>query len=100
MAKEDYASAGFFRGRKDAIMVGIEKAENRFEGLLAPPIFEHSHVSVFGNGGADALGQLDRAVMKIVMCDEAADETDDYFGRRGGGRGTDGSAFNGARDSR
>lgn len=77
MAEEDDAGAGFFFGGEDAVAVGVEQAKNVVEGLFAAPVLENADVGVMRNDGPNALGELNRAVMRVVMVYEPPNEADE-----------------------
>jgi hypothetical protein len=76
MAEQDDAGLGSFVGAQDTIMIRIEEANDGAESSSATPIFEHLQVGIFGQPLARALSKLDRAVMRIVVVNESADEAD------------------------
>jgi hypothetical protein len=80
LAEQDNSGAGFFFGGESAVAVGIEQPHDGIKGPLPAPVFENSDVSVFGNDGADSLRQPNRAVVRVVVADEAAHKTDDDVG--------------------
>ena len=45
--------------------------------LFAAPVFKDSNIRSGRNGLPEALCQLNRAVMRIIVIDEAADKTDE-----------------------
>jgi hypothetical protein len=47
------------------------------------PVFKHLNERIFGSGDANALGQLNRALVHIVVANKATDKTDDDCGGRG-----------------
>jgi hypothetical protein len=44
------------------------------------PVLKHPHESIFGGGEANALGQLHRTLIHIVVAHESADKADDDCG--------------------
>jgi hypothetical protein len=73
--KNDAGSSFFFRG-KNAVAIGIEKAEDSVVGLLPAAVLKNPDVSIFGNGSLHLLRELNRTLGRVVMADEAADEAD------------------------
>jgi len=84
LTEEDDAGASFLFGGEKAIAVGIEKTEDGLVGTLPAPVFEDFHIRVFGKLWANFLRQPNRAVVLIVMTDEATHETNHNIGRKGG----------------
>jgi hypothetical protein len=81
VSEEDDVSAIFFLGGKYAVMIGIKETEYVFVSALSASVLEDAYVGSFRNRLLDAFCELDGAVMRIVMTDEAADETDHNIGR-------------------
>jgi hypothetical protein len=74
------AGRAFFLCGKNAVAVRIERAKDRPVGVPAVTIFKHLHKSTFGGRKANALGQLNRALVHIVVANEATDKADDDRG--------------------
>jgi len=74
VAEEDDAGSLFFFGRQYAVAVGIEQSHDSVIGLLSVAVLENADVCIRGDGSANALGELNRAMVKIVVADKAADE--------------------------
>jgi hypothetical protein len=45
-------------------------------------VFKHLHKGIFGGRKANALGQLNRTLIHVVVANEATDEADDDCGGR------------------
>jgi len=96
VAEEDDVSARFFIGGKHAVVIGVEETKHFRVGLFSPAVLENADVSVLGNGLLDALRELNRAMMGIVMTYKTTHETDDNVGRRSGGIGADYCSIDGS----
>jgi len=81
--QNDTGASFFFRG-KNAIAIGIEQAEDSGVSLLPAAVLENLDISIFGNGSFDQFGELNWAVVRVVVGDETSDETDYDVGRRRG----------------
>ena len=91
MAEQDDAGGGFLIGREDAVTIGIEESEDGLESLFPATILEDPDVGIWWNDGADALCELNRAVMEIIVAHEAAYEADhNGIGNGGVGAGNGG----------
>lgn len=88
LTEQNDVGARFFVGGKNAVAVGIEQVKNRGVGAFAVAILEDSNVGSGRKVRTNAFGELNRAMMRIVMADETADEANDDVGsgRRGTGR--------------
>ena len=84
MAEQNDTGASFFFRGKNAIAIGIEQAEDGRVSLLPATVFKNLDISVFGDGSLDLLGELNWAVVRVVVGDETSDETDYDVGRRRG----------------
>ena len=80
MAKDDdFRLASFGRG-KDAVAVGVQKAEDVTESLLSRVIAKHPHLDSRGITVAQTRGELHFGMLGIVVLDEAANKPDnDHF---------------------
>jgi hypothetical protein len=61
-------------------VVCIKQAKDRLVSRPAVAVFENLNVRIFGNRSLNALGELDRPVMRIVVAHEAANEADHNVG--------------------
>src|SRR5580765_3858351 len=80
MTEQHDVRRGLFFFTKHAVLVGIKQAKDRFEGRLAMPVLEDLDVGIFGGIPLKTLRDLDGTVIRIVMADESADETDENIG--------------------
>jgi hypothetical protein len=72
-------------------MVSIQQAKDRFEGCLAMAVLENLDIGIFGGILVKKPCELDGIMVRIVVAEETADETDkDVSGRL---RIADDSAF-------
>jgi len=58
-------------------VIGVEETKHFRVGLFSAAVLENADVSVLGNGLLDALRELNRAMMGIVMTYKTTHETDD-----------------------
>jgi hypothetical protein len=61
-------------------VIGIEKTEHDLMSPLSAAILENPDVSALGDGLVDVLGELNRAMVGIVVVHESAHKTDDDVG--------------------
>ena len=92
-------SASFFIGGQYTVAIGIEKSEH---GVVGPPpasVLKNTDVGPAGNGLPDALCELNRPVMRAIVTDKTAHETDDNIGRRSAGIVAKHGGVDGLRDT-
>ena len=92
MAEENDVGVGFFFEGKCAIVIRIQQLQDGLVGSLPAAVLEYADVGAFGKRLTDLLGQLNGPVMRVVMPDEATDETDHNVGWSGSGLGSKGSS--------
>lgn len=80
MAKQDDMSARLFLVGEDSIVIAIKQAENGVVGGLPVTIFEDPDVGVVREIILDALRQLHRAVIGVVVAYEAAGKSNNDRG--------------------
>ena len=91
VADEHDVRSGFFIVAQHAVMVRIQQVKDGFEGCLAMAVLENLDVNIFGGILLKKPCDLDGVVVRIVVAEESADETDkDVSGRL---RISDASAF-------
>ncbi len=73
---------GFFIVAQRAVMVRIKQVKDRFEGCLAMSVLENLDVSVFGRILLKKPCDLDGVMVRIVVAEESANESDKDVGRR------------------
>jgi len=81
VAEEDDAGVSFFLGGKDAVVISVEQTNDGVIGLFSAAVFEDLNISALGEGLADALCELNRAVVRVIRTYETADEADHDIGR-------------------
>jgi hypothetical protein len=82
---DDFRLPSFGRG-KDAVAVGVQKAEDLTESPLSRVIAKHPHLDTRGVTIAQARGELHFGMLGIVVPDEAANEPDNDHFVQGRGR--------------
>jgi hypothetical protein len=80
VAVENNARPGFFLGGKDAVVIRVQQADDGVVSFFSAPVFKNLNIGVFGNASPHLLRELYRAMMRIVMVDKTAHETDHYVG--------------------
>ena len=83
MTEEDDMGLRFFLIGKDSIVIAIKQAKNLLVGRLPVAILEDLNVSSVRDDLLDALGQLYRAMVRVVVAYESAGEPDDDGGSIG-----------------
>ena len=76
VAEENDAGPSFFFRGKNAVVIGVEQAEDGVVGLFPATVLKNPHISIFGNSSLDLLRELNRAVVRVVMADKSAHEAD------------------------
>ena len=80
MTEQHDVRRGLFFFAQYAVLVGIQQAKDGFERRLAMSVLEDLDVDIFGGILLKALRDLDGTVVRIVMADESAYETDQNIG--------------------
>jgi hypothetical protein len=91
VADEHDVRRGFFIVAQHTVMVRIKQPKDRFERRLAVAVLENFNVSIFGRILLKKPCDLDGVMVRIVVAEESADESDKDVGR--GLRIADASAF-------
>jgi hypothetical protein len=63
-------------------MIAIEQAHDGFVGVFSVTVLENLNEVVLGNALANALGELNRLLVLVIVTHEAANKTDENIGRR------------------
>lgn len=84
MAEEHDVGMSLFGFGESPVAIEVEQMHDRFEGVPAVTVFEDLYVRVRGKTTLYALGELHGAMMRIVVADESAHESDHDTGGRGG----------------
>ncbi len=100
VAEENYAGPSLLFAGKNSVVIRVQKSNDGIVGSLPPPVLEDTDKGLFGNSSLDLLRQLNRAVVRAVVSDEATHKTDHNAGRSGGGLGAEHRAIQSSRESR
>jgi hypothetical protein len=68
-------------------MVRIQEPDYRLVRALSAAIFKYLHISVLGSGSPELACDDDGAMVRVLMADESADESDHNIGGRSSGGG-------------
>ena len=82
MAEQHNVRRGLFIVAQHAVMVCIKQVKDRFERCLAVAVLENFDVSIFGGILLKKPCDLNGVVVRIVVAEESADESDKDVGRR------------------
>jgi len=80
VAKENNASSILLFGGEDTVVIGIEKSDNGIIGPFSAAILENPDIGALGSSLPDTLRELNGAVVRIVVTDEATHEADHNVG--------------------
>lgn len=81
MAKNNDAGVLLFFGRQVSIAIGVQKAEDLDERILAAVVFKCLDVNAGSIFFTEPINELDFRVHSIIVANETPDETDDNDGR-------------------
>ena len=90
----------FLFGGEYAVAIGVEQIDDDVISTFSAAVLENANVGSLGNGLADALRQLNWAVMRIVVVDEPTDEADHNIRGSGGISGVNDGAIHTVREGR
>jgi len=76
VAEQDDAGVSFLFGGEYSVAIRVEQIDDDVISTFSAAVLENANVGSLGKGLADALRQLNRAVMRIVVVDEPTDEAD------------------------
>lgn len=97
VAEQNDVSASLFGGGESAVAIGIEKMDDGIVSALPAAVLKNPDIRIFilGKVALDALRELNRAMVGVVVRDETSNEADHDIRRRAG---VNGGTIGGARE--